>query len=123
MINMKPKTNQTQKANTSPQLPPKSTASIFRTVVVRSGIPHMQGLPSPLQGFSLLLLRLHGEISLSLLCSHRSCGSASVLAPPLHVGRPQTPVSCPDRRGLKQWLVRALLLTQAVEREGLGGHN
>ena len=36
--------------------------------------------------FNPLLLRLLGEISLSLLCSHSSWGSALVLAPPLCVG-------------------------------------
>ena len=37
--------------------------------------------------FNLLLLRLLGEISLSLLCSHSSWGSALDLALPLRVGR------------------------------------
>ena len=78
----------------------------------------MQGLPSPLRGFNPLLLRLHGEISLSLLCSQGSWGSALVLAPPLLVGCPQASVPHPDRRGLKQRLIRALLLTQAGGREG-----
>ena len=49
---------------------------------------------------------LHVEISLSLLCSHSSRGSALVLAPPLRVGCPQASGSCPDRRGLKQRLIR-----------------
>ena len=56
---------------------------------------------------------LHGEISISFLCSHRSCGSALVLAPSLRVGRPHASVPHPERRELTQWLVRALLLTQA----------
>ena len=82
----------------------------------------------------MLLLGLHGEISLSLLCSHSSWGSALVLAPPLCVDHPQASAqllgfsfgfgptsvcrspsgicSRPDRRGLKQRLIRALLLTQ-----------
>ena len=42
---------------------------------------------------------------------------------PLHVGHPQAPVPLPDRRGLKQQLIRALLLTQAGKREGYGSHN
>ena len=83
----------------------------------------MQGLSSQLWGFNLLLLRLHREISLSLLCSHSSWVSALVLAPPLRVGRSQMSVPCPDRRGLKQRLIRTLLLTQAGEREGYGSHN
>ena len=55
-----------------------------------------------MQGFNPLLLRLHREISLSLLCSHSSWGSAFVLTPTQHVGHPQAYVPCPDRRGLKQ---------------------
>ena len=73
-------------------------------------------------GFNLLLLRLHDEISLSFLCSHSSWGSALVLALPLCVGCPQASVPHPDR-GLKQQLIRALLLTQTQAREGYGIHN
>ena len=47
------------------------------------------------------------------LCSHSSWGSALVLAPLLRVGHPQESVTHPYRRGLKQQLIRALLLTQA----------
>ena len=68
--------------------------------------------------FNPLLLRLLGEISLSLLCSHSSWGSALDLAPPLHVGCPLTSVLRPDRRELKERLVRGLWLTQAGQREG-----
>ena len=35
------------------------------------------------------------------------------LAPPLHVGRPQASVPCPDKRELKQRLIKGLWLTQA----------
>ena len=44
------------------------------------------------------------------------------LAPPLHVGCPLSLVF-PDRRGLKEQVIRALWLTQAGEREGyrMGG--
>ena len=83
----------------------------------------MQGSLSCLWGFNLLLLRLLGEISLSLLCSHSSWGSALDLAPPLRVGRPQASVPHPDRRRLKQRLIRALLLTRAGEREGYSSQN
>ena len=103
------------------QLLPKSTTSILETFIVYSVIPQMQGLSSWLWGFNPLLLRLHGKISLSLLCSHSSWGSALVLTPPLNVGHPQA--SVPDRRVLKQWLIRALLLIQAREREGYCSHN
>ena len=80
----------------------------------------MQGTSSLLWRFNPLLLRLHGEISLSLLCSHSSWGSALDLAPPLHVGHPLASVLHPDRMGFKEWLIRGLWLTQAREREGYG---
>ena len=63
--------------------------------------------------FNPLLLRLLGEISLSLLCSHSSRGSALDLDPPLHVGRLRASVPRPDRTGLKEQLLRGLWLTQA----------
>ena len=72
-------------------------------------------------GFNPLLLRLHGEISLSLLCSHSSRGSALDLALPLHVGRPLASVLHPDRKQpLKDRLIRGLWLSQAEGREGYG---
>ena len=56
--------------------------------------------------FNPLLLRLLGEVSISLLCLHSSRGSALVLAPPLRVGCPQP--SVPTRQdGVKassSWL-------------------
>ena len=66
----------------------------------------------------LLLLRLLGEISLSLLCSHSSWGSALDLAPPLYVGRLRASVLRSDRTGLKEQLIWGLWLTQAGGREG-----
>ena len=71
--------------------------------------------------FNPLLLRLLGEISLSLLCSHSSCGSALDLDPPLRVGRLRASVPRPDRTGLKEQLLLGLWLTQAGGREGYGG--
>ena len=68
-----------------------------------------------------MLLRLLGEISLSLLCSHSSRGSALDVAPPLRVGHLRASVLCSDRTGLKEQLIRGLWLTQAGEREGYGG--
>ena len=68
--------------------------------------------------FNPLLLRLLGEISLSLLCSHSSRGSALDLAPPLRVGRLRAFVLHSDRTGLKEQLIRELWLTQAGGREG-----
>ena len=70
--------------------------------------------------FNPLLLRLLGEISLSLLCSHRSWGSALDLAPPLRVGHLRAFVLRSDRTGLKEQLLRGLWLTQAGGREGYG---
>ena len=65
-----------------------------------------------------LLLRLLGEVSLSLLCSHSSWGSALDLAPPLRVGRLRASVLRSNRTGLKEQLIRGLWLTQAEGREG-----
>ena len=67
-----------------------------------------------------MLLRLLGEISLSLLCSHSSQGSALDLDPPLLVGRLRVSVPCPDRMGLKEQLLQGLWLTQDGGREGYG---
>ena len=60
-----------------------------------------------------MFLRLLGEISLSLLCSHSSWGSALDLDPPLRVGRLRPSVLHSDRTGLKERLIRELWLTQA----------
>ena len=68
---------------------------------------------SCLWSFNPLLLRLLGEVSLSLLCSHSSQGSALDLDPPLCVGRLRASVLCSDRTGLKEQLLRGLWLTQA----------
>ena len=70
--------------------------------------------------FNPLLLRLLGEISLSLLCSHSSWGSPLDLAPPLHIGCPLASVLRPDMRRLKKRLIRELWLPQAGGREGYG---
>ena len=78
------------------------------------------GTSSWLWRFNLLLLRLHGEISLSLLCLHSSWGSALDLALPLHVGCLRASVLCSDRTGLKEQLLWGLWLTQAGGREGYG---
>ena len=68
---------------------------------------------SCLWSFNPLLLRLLGEIPLSLLCSHSSRGSALDLAPPLRVGRLRASVLCSDRTGLKEQLIRGFWLTRA----------
>ena len=70
--------------------------------------------------FNPLLLKLLGEISLSLLCLHSSRGSALDLAPPLRVGRLRASVLRSNRMGLKEQLIRGLWLTQARGREGYG---
>ena len=66
-------------------------------------------------GFSPLLLRLLGEISLFLLSSHSSWGSALVLVPPLCLGRPQA--SVPTQTG---W-VKAAADWGALAHSGWGG--
>ena len=70
--------------------------------------------------FNPLLLRLLGEISLSLLCSHSSRGSALDLDPPLRVGCLRASFLRSDRTGLKEQLIWGLWLTQAGGREGYG---
>ena len=78
------------------------------------------GISSWLWSFNLLLLRLLGETSLSLLCSPTSCGSALDLAPSLHVGRLWASVLYSGRTGLKEQLLQGLWVTQAGGREGYG---
>ena len=80
----------------------------------------MQGTSRWLWRFNPLLLRLLGEISLSLLCSHSSGGSALDLAPSLRVGRLRASVLRSHRTGLKEQLIQGLWLTQAGGREGDG---
>ena len=63
----------------------------------------------------LMLLRV---VSLCLLCSHSSWGSASDLDPPLCVGRLRASVLRSGITGLKEQLTRGLWLTQAAGREG-----
>ena len=71
------------------------------------------GTSSCLWIFNPLLLRLLGEISLSLLCSYSSRGSALDLDSPLCVGCLRASVLRSDRTGLKEQLLRGLWLTQA----------
>ena len=73
----------------------------------------MQGTSGCLWRFNPLLLRLLGEISLSLLCSHSSWDSALDLALPLRVGRLRASVLRSDRKELKEQLLQGLWLTQA----------
>ena len=83
--------------------------------IVYSGIPQMQGTSSWLWWFNPMLLRLLGEISLSLLCSHSSRGSALDLDPPLCVGRLRASVLRSERMGLKEQLLWGLWLTPIKE--------
>ena len=76
------------------------------------------GTSSWLWRFNPLLLRLLGEIPLSLLCSHSSRGSALDLDPPLRVGRLSVSVLRSGRTGLKEQLLRGLWFTEAGGREG-----
>ena len=70
--------------------------------------------------FNPLLLRLLAEISLSLLCSHSSWGSALDLALPLHVDRVRASLLRSDSTGLREQLIRGFWLTQARGREAYG---
>ena len=79
------------------------------------------GTSSCLWSFNPLLLRLLGEISLSLLCSYSSQGSALDLDSPLHVLCLRVSIPHPDRMGLKEQLLRRLWLTQPTGRERYGG--
>ena len=107
-----------QKANPKSTVAPKVHLLNLGWFLVYSGIPQMQGTSRWLWRFNPLLLRLLGESSLSLLCSHSSQGSALDLDPPLHVGRLRASVPRPVRMGLKLQLIRWLWLTQAGGREG-----
>ena len=73
----------------------------------------MQVTSSWLWKFNPLLLRLLGPISLCLLCSHNSRGSALDLDLPLHVGRLRVSVLLSERTGLEEQLLQGLWLTQA----------
>ena len=99
---------------------PKVHLLNLRWFVVYSVIPQMLGTSSWLWRFNPLLLRLLGEISLSLLCSHSSWCSALDLDLPLRVGRLRVSVLPSDRTGLKEQLIRGLWLTQARGRAGYG---
>ena len=107
-----------QKANPKSTVAPKVHCLNLGWFVVYSGIPEMQGTSIWLWRFNPLLLRLLGEISLSLLCSHSSRGSALNLAPPLHVDCLRASILCPERTGLKELLIRGLWLTQAMGGRG-----
>ena len=76
------------------------------------------GTSSCLWSFNPLLLRLLGDISLSILFSYSSWFSALDLDPPLLVGRLRVSVLRSHRTGLKEQLLRGLWLTQAGEMEG-----
>ena len=78
------------------------------------------GTSSWLWRFNPLFLRLLGELSLSLLCSHSSQGSALDLDPPRRVGHLRASFLRSDRTGLKEQLIRGLWLTQTEGRERYG---
>ena len=107
-----------QKANPKPTVAPKVHSLNFGRIRCLFRYSIDVGTSSWLWRFNPLLLRLQGEISLSLLCSHSSWGSALDLDPPLHVGRLRASVLSSDRTGLKEPLIRGLWLTLAGGREG-----
>ena len=67
--------------------------------------------------FNLLLLRLLGGISLSLLCSYSSRGSALDLAPPLCVGCLRA--SVPSQTGRGKGAAASRSLSHSVRGEGV----
>ena len=109
-----------QKANPKSTVAPKVHRLNFGMIRCLFRYSTDAGYISLIVRFNPLLLRLLGEISLSLLCSHSSWGSTLDLAPPLYVGRLRASVLCSDRMGLKEQLIRGLWLTQAGGREGYG---
>ena len=110
-------------ANPKSTVAPKVHRLSFGMICCLFRYSKMQCTSSWLWGFNSLFLRLLGEISLSLLCSHSSWGSALGLAPPLRVGHPLASFLHSDKRGFKQRLFRGLLFPQAVGREGYCSHN
>ena len=84
---------------------PKVHLLNFGSFIVYSGIPQIQGTSSWLWRYNSPLLRLLGEISLSLLCSHSSWGLALDMDLPLCVGHLRASVLCSDRMGLKEYLI------------------
>ena len=90
-----------QKANPNSTVAPRVHHLNFGNIHCLFRYSTHSGLSTSFCGFILLLLRLHGEISLSVLCSHISWGSALVLALPLHVGCPKASVPHADQRELK----------------------
>ena len=79
------------------------------------------GTSSCLWSFNPRLLRLLGEISLSLLCSHSSRGSALNSAPPLRVGRLRASVLSLRQDGVKGAADSGALAHSGRGREGYGG--
>ena len=100
-----------------PKSPPPQFGMIHCLFRYSSDAAHIQLIVE----INPLLLRLLGEISLSLLCSHRSQGSALDLDPPLRVGRLRASILRSDRTGLKEQLLWGLWLTQAGGREWYRG--
>ena len=78
------------------------------------------GTSSCLWSFNPLLLRLLGEISPSLPCSHSSRGSALHLDPSLCVGRLRASVP-PRQNGVKGAAASGALAHSGGGREGYGG--
>ena len=106
-----------QKANLKSTVAPKVHLLNFGMIRCLFSYSTDAGTSSCLWSFNPLLLMLLGEISLSLLCSHSSLGSALDLALPRPVGRLRASFLRSDRTGLKEQLLGGLWLTQA----GVGG--
>ena len=90
-----------QKANPKSTIAPKVHCLNFGMIRCLFRCSTDAGTSSCLWSFNPLLLRLLGEISPSLPCSHSSRGSALDLDPPLRVGRLRASVPRPDRTEFK----------------------
>ena len=88
-----------QKANPKSTVAPKVHCLNFGMIRCLFRYSTDAGTSSCLWSFNPLLLRLLGEISLSLLCSYSSWDSALDLDPPLCVGRLRASVPAQTERG------------------------
>ena len=102
-------------------MPPKSTASILGTLIVYSDIPGFTKLTGVIESAAPEAAPQEKVPFLFFVCT--APRFSLVLALTLGVGCPQASVPCPDGSGLKQRLIRGLLLTQVGEREGYSSHS
>ena len=95
-----------QKANPKSTFAPKVHSLNFGMICCLFRYSTDEGYLNLIVGINLLLLRLLGEISLSLLCLSSFWCSALNLAMSLHVDHLRVSVPHPDRTELKERLIR-----------------